>query len=270
MERQLKRHNRWDIFIHWFNAACWVVLLATGLGLIKNEQLDPVGAWFPEAMRALVGGGANLLILHQAVGILWIAGFVAYLLFNFQGAVFFLKEIFTVSPARDTQWLIKKQIQMTLGTKWLKRLGMDPRIPEQGFYNMGQKVFAQLAVVGSILIALTGVVMILSQTTLGSGSTWLVSWSITLHYLFVGLVFAGLLVHIYMAAIAREERPAFLSMFTGTVPESYARHHHRLWYEEVVKEEGKARQPAQAAQPKRPADPGATKTEPALQSRAEA
>jgi len=46
-------------------------------------------------------------------------------------------------------------------------------------------------------------------------------------------VFAGLLIHIYMASIAAGERPAFISMFTGTVPEDYARHHHRLWYEKV-------------------------------------
>jgi formate dehydrogenase subunit gamma len=257
MERQLIRHNRWDIFIHWFNAACWVVLLATGLGLVKNEQLNPVGAWWPEVIRGLVGGGANLLLIHQIVGGLWITGFLLYLVFNFRGALFFLREIFTVSPARDTRWLIKKQIQMTLGTKWLKRLGMDPTIPDQGFYNMGQKAFAQVAVVGSLFIGMTGVVMVLSHTVLDSGTTWLVSWSVTLHYLFVGLVFAGLLVHIYMAAIAREERPAFISMFTGTVPESYAMHHHRLWYEQVVGGEAKhsgdekqRRQPAAPAGPK--------------------
>ncbi|MFP4316502.1 MAG: formate dehydrogenase subunit gamma [Desulfovibrionales bacterium] len=232
MERQLKRHTRWDIFIHWFNALCWLVLLPTGIGLIQNEQLNPLGGWFPAAMRDLVGGGANLLLFHQVVGIIWVAGFVAYMIFNVRGTLFFLKEIFTVSPVRDTKWLVKKQIQMTLGTKWLKRLGMDPTIPEQGFYNMGQKVFAQLAVVGSVIIAITGVIMILSQTMLANESTWMVSWSIMLHYLFAGLVFAGLLVHVYMAGIAREERPAFKSMFTGTVPESYAKHHHRIWYDQ--------------------------------------
>jgi formate dehydrogenase subunit gamma len=52
----------------------------------------------------------------------------------------------------------------------------------------------------------------------------------------VGFVFAGLLIHVYMAAIAAGERPAFISMFTGKVPEDYARHHHRLWYEEKKKD----------------------------------
>jgi len=51
----------------------------------------------------------------------------------------------------------------------------------------------------------------------------------------VGLVFAGLLVHIYMAAISPEEKPGFRSMFTGVVPEDYARHHHALWVETLDK-----------------------------------
>jgi formate dehydrogenase subunit gamma len=40
-----------------------------------------------------------------------------------------------------------------------------------------------------------------------------------------------------MAAIAPEERPALKSMFTGSVPESYAKHHHKLWYEDEVAEQ---------------------------------
>ena len=61
-------------------------------------------------------------------------------------------------------------------------------------------------------------------------AVWLVQWSILLHFIAVGLIFAGLLIHIYMAAIAPEERPAFWSMFNGSVPEEYAKHHHALWY----------------------------------------
>ena len=55
------------------------------------------------------------------------------------------------------------------------------------------------------------------------------------HFITGGLVFAGLLIHIFMAAIATGEQPALISMFTGTVPEDYARHHHRLWLEDLNK-----------------------------------
>ncbi|MFH1912896.1 MAG: cytochrome b/b6 domain-containing protein [Pseudomonadota bacterium] len=234
MPRMLKRHDRSDIFIHWFNAACWLLLLLSGVGLIQNPAIDPLGSGYPEAMRALVGGGANLLIIHEVIGVVWILGFVFYLVVNFKGARFFLGEVFSVSPARDMAWLVRKMVLMTLGPRALKAMGMDPELPDQGYYNMGQKAFAQASVVGGVVIAVTGVIMLLSDRALGAGASGLVGWSVTLHFIAVGLVFAGLLVHIYMAAISPEERPGFKSMFTGVVPDGYARHHHRLWWNKIT------------------------------------
>ena len=228
-----KRHDASDIFIHWFNAACWLLLLLTGVGLIQNPAIDPFGSGYPAALRSLVGGGTNLLVIHEAIGVLWILGFVFYLAVNFKGARFFLAEVFTVSPGRDLPWIFKKMILMTLGPKALKTMGQDPNLPEQGYYNMGQKAFAQASVVGGVVIAVTGVLMLLSDRTFGAESTGMIGWAVALHFIAVGVVFAGLLVHIYMAAISPEERPGFRSMFTGVVPDDYAKHHHRLWWDKV-------------------------------------
>ena len=72
--RNIKRHEASDIFIHWFNAGSWLVLLVSGLGLIKNERLNPLGAWLPDALRALFGGGSTggavLLAIHEVAGVL--------------------------------------------------------------------------------------------------------------------------------------------------------------------------------------------------------
>lgn len=231
MERRFYRHGKWDIFIHWFNAACWLLLFFTGLGLISNPDIDPLGGWYPSALRALFGGGANLLLFHIALGMVWMAGFALYVAFNFRGALFFLRELLTIDLPRDMAWMIKKPIQMTLGGKGLRMLGLSTDIPDQGFYNMGQKAFGHASVLGSLALAVTGVVMAMSRTSLGEAQTGLVSWSILLHYAAAGLVFAGLIIHIYMAAISLDERPGFKSMFTGWVPEGYARRHHRLWWE---------------------------------------
>ncbi|MBG0791034.1 MAG: cytochrome b/b6 domain-containing protein [Desulfovibrionaceae bacterium] len=236
MAKMHKRHDKSDILIHWFNAVCWVLLLLTGVGLIQNPAIDPFGSGYPEAMRSLVGGGGNLLAIHEGIGLVWIAGFILYLIVNFRGARFFLAEVFSVSPARDMGWMLKKMVLMTLGPKPLKAMGMDPELPAQGFYNMGQKAFAQVSVAGGVVIAVTGVIMYLSDRTFGAEATGWVSWSIALHFIAVGLVFAGLLVHIYMAAISPEERPGFKSMFTGAVPDDYAKHHHRLWWEKAETE----------------------------------
>lgn len=236
-ERMIHRHTRLSIFMHWFNALCWFALLVTGLGLISNEELNPVGAWLPNLMRGLFGGGENLLMVHQYLGLVWAGAFLAYVLFKPRETWIFLKEVFTVSPASDMLWLVKMNLKMTLGRKGLARFGLTPDLPPQGFYNFGQKLFAQASVLGEIVIVGTGLAMFFSTLFMDNPSP--AAWSRVIHYLTVGLVFAGLLVHIFMAAISREERPAFRSMFTGSVPEHYARHHHPLWYAQVAGENEK-------------------------------
>jgi formate dehydrogenase subunit gamma len=223
----IKRHDPSDIRIHWFNAGCWFVLLLTGLGLVKNEKLNPLGAWLPDGLRALIGGGsaggAVLLAIHEAAGLIWLAGFLWYLAVNAHGARFFLAEIFSIRPG-DLTWMLRKMLRMTVGPRF-----SGGELPPQGYYNMGQKAFAQASVLGGVAIVATGLVLLLSDTLLPTSAVWLIGWAVTLHYLAVGLVFAGLLVHIYMAAISPEEKPGFRSMFTGHVPADYAKHHHGLW-----------------------------------------
>jgi formate dehydrogenase subunit gamma len=194
-------------------------------------------------MWGLFGSGENLLRAHVIGGIMWAGVFLIYAIFGIKQVGLFLKEIFSYSPVRDFMWLVKKGIQMTLGTRALKSLGKmlekrgaspeiaAPRIPDQGFYNVGQKMFAVPSVLGGVVIAVTGIIMALSNVYFTN--TAVVRWAILIHFVTAGLVFAGLLIHIYMASIAAGERPAFISMFTGNVPEEYAKHHHRLWYEEV-------------------------------------
>ncbi len=224
--RTIRRHERSDILIHWFNAGCWLVLLISGLGLIKNERLNPLGAWLPDGLRALFGGGtaggAVLLVIHEVAGVVWVLGLAAYLAVNAAGARFFLREVFSVRPG-DLSWLVRKMGRMTVG--------IGGELPPQGYYNMGQKAFAQASVLGGAAIVATGLVLLLSAKLLPAAATGLIGWAVALHYLAVGLVFAGLLVHIYMAAVSPEEKPGLRSMFTGQVPEDYARHHHGLWLE---------------------------------------
>ena len=231
--RNLKRHDASDIIIHWFNAGSWLVLLVTGLGLIKNERLNPLGAWLPDILRALLGGGsaggAVLLVIHEVAGLLWVLGLIIYLAVNARGARFFLREVFSLRPG-DLSWLVRKMGRLEVG----HLLGGRGELPPQGYYNMGQKAFAQASVLGGLAIVLSGAVLLLSDKLLPATATGLIGWAVTLHYLAVGLVFAGLLVHIYMAAISPEEKPGFRSMFTGVVPEDYARHHHGLWVETLA------------------------------------
>lgn len=237
--RPVLRHTQVGIFLHWFNALSWFFLLFTGLALIDNHYVGLMPAGYVNAVRALFGGGGNLLTAHWAVGAFW-AGIMLIMALAFAKThtIPFLKQIVSYDLWRDGEWILKKQVQMVFGyrimAKLTKPISYDPAIPDQPYYNAGQK----LAAVGIILCALglvaTGVVMALSKYAFTREATPLVQWSILIHFILAGLTSGLLMIHIFMAGIAREERPAFISMFTGTVPASYAKHHHRLWYDQVA------------------------------------
>jgi formate dehydrogenase subunit gamma len=194
-------------------------------------------------MWGLFGSGENLLLAHEICGVIWAGVLLIYAIVCIKQVMAFIKEIFTFSPTRDLLWILKKGIQMTLGSSVLEKTGKAlekhgapseltvPDIPDQGFYNVGQKLFAVPSVFGGVVIGITGIMMMLSKWYVTDPA--LVRWAILIHFVTVGALFAGLLIHIFMASIAAGERPAFISMFTGSVPEDYAKHHHRLWYDEV-------------------------------------
>ena len=231
----LRRHTIDAMLMHWFNTICWIILLSTGFGLIDNPVLQPFGMWWVRIMHALFGGGAELLQFHIAVGAIWSMGFLIYGLARFKCiTVPFVKEMLTFSPAADLEWLAKKPLSMIVGPRTMQRFGLKPVIPEQGFYNVGQKMFGIPALFGGVIIAVTGWIMTFSQQDLTGQDT--VQWAILIHFLTAGLVFAGLLIHIYMAAIAKGETPAFISMFTGSVPADYAASHHKRWFDSFQKD----------------------------------
>ena len=234
--QMIRRHSVHAMIMHWFNTVCWGFLLATGLGLVDNPVLQPLGMWWVRLMHSVFGSGAQLLQVHIVCGAIWSIGFFLYGILFFKSATLvFLKEILTFSLKRDLLWLIRKPLTMTVGPKIMRRLSITPDIPDQGFYNVGQKLFAIPALFGGMIIAVTGWIMTFSKQDLTGLST--VQWSILIHFITVGLVFAGLLIHIYMAAIAKGELPALISMFTGKVPADYAEHHHRFWFGKVTSQE---------------------------------
>ena len=51
----------------------------------------------------------------------------------------------------------------------VKPIGWDGKIPDQGFYNAGQKAAAGGMIAGAVVIVITGVIMFMSQSLPGSG-----------------------------------------------------------------------------------------------------
>ncbi len=221
--RQLKKHDVVAILLHWFNALVWLAELATGVALIVAEPYVLVPAWFRDIVTGLFGSGINMLRFHIVLGVLWTGVLLIYGLFGFRHYLLgFLRDDLLLDRD-DLLWLRNKPLCI---------LGRNDPLPEQGIYNAGQKVYAWVTVFGIAAIIATGFVMAFHL-----GPQWLIQWSLPLHFLAVGVVVVGLIVHVYMAGILPEERPAFFSMFTGKVNELYAYEHHTKWWRQWKEEQ---------------------------------
>lgn len=69
----IRRHSRSAIFMHWFNAICWIFLLFSGFALLTGD-MQPIGRWWSSLWDGFFGGSRGLLLAHLAVGSVWVGG----------------------------------------------------------------------------------------------------------------------------------------------------------------------------------------------------
>jgi len=231
----IRRHSLSAVCMHWFNAFCWIALLFTGFALLSNPAMQPVGMWWADLWTG-VFGAYGLLVFHLLIGSAWLAVYFLYLIFGLRHDVIpFLKEVFSLSPASDMTWCVRKGMRLVLGEKAMRSMGLDPALPPQGFYNAGQKLVAIIAVLCSLGLALTGLILVFAS---GRPETeGLLQICLLAHFCCAGLMAVFLPVHIYMAAFAPGEAPALRSMFTGYVPLEHIRHHNPLWFRKLAEPE---------------------------------
>jgi formate dehydrogenase subunit gamma len=219
-DKMLKKHNLANILTHWFNVAMWALLLPTGLAILSSPRIGLVPEMWQTLMRNLFGGAANLIKFHYTIGLLWLA------VLTFNITLGFRKYFLPFSRERllldrdDVEWLKVKPLQMV-------GLARNKALPPQDVYNAGQKLYMYAVMVGTFVIGLTGLIMTFHRYL---PWPWLMQWSLPLHFTAVGMVVAGLIIHVYMGAVFPEEKEAFFSMFTGKVSAWYARRHHAKWY----------------------------------------
>jgi formate dehydrogenase gamma subunit len=219
---ELPRHRLGMRFLHWFNLLSWVLLLLTGTALMIAPSFALFGPGFPRRVSALFGGQPGLIRFHVVGGLLWAAVIVPLFLYFKRGGIEAVREVWLTRD--DLRWILRKPLAL-LG------LSRQP-LPPQDKYNAGQKIFAITALVGTSLIIASGVVMAFHL-----GSPEVMRVAIMAHKLAILFALAGLSVHITMAAIMAEERPALRSMVTGYVSREHAEHHSRKWVDELKHKE---------------------------------
>lgn len=228
----IRKHSQSAIFMHWTNAVCWLFLLFSGFAILSNPRMQPIANYWVDFWDNLFGGAFNLLNAHVIVGLVWILLYCCYLLFKFKSeALPFMQEVTHIEAKSDTVWCIRKGLRLTIGEKLMRKMGIETKLPPQGFYNAGQKFAAIAAVFCSIGLAVTGLVMFLLSSS--QGAETIIQWAMLIHFICAGIMAIVLPIHIYMAALAPGEGPALRSMFTGFVPKSFAKMHNPLWYKKL-------------------------------------
>jgi formate dehydrogenase subunit gamma len=223
--RVIKKHGVAGVTLHWVNAISWFFLIFTGVALISAEYLRFAPHWYLIMMDGIFGTRTALLHFHIAVGIFWITTLLLYGIFGYKNyLVDFVKHDLTLDRD-DIRWFPSK-------AKNLMGKLSHYEMPTQGTYNAGQKAYAIVVAFSTVILIFTGPIM-----AFHIGSTTIIQWAMMLHFVATMSVFAGIFVHVYMAALFPEERPAFFSMITGKVNELYAYLHHYKWWKEIKNQE---------------------------------
>jgi len=221
--RSFKKHDIAIIILHWFNALSWILLLVTGLALFSGNSLSITPDAYNIFMAEIFRGKANLLKFHIFWGTLWASIIAFYLFFGFRSHVLAVRDMILLDKD-DIRWMMIKP---------LKILGLSKaELPPQGAYNAGQKLFGWIVFSMIPLIIASGLIMGFSLF-----DPLLIRWAILIHGVTVSMVVAGVIVHIYMAAVLPEEKPAFFSMVTGRINAYFAYHHHRKFWQKRVTQE---------------------------------
>jgi len=211
---KVKKHEYSMIWLHWFNAAVWALLLSTGGALISLEKIRFAPITFQRIVISIFGSKVMVLKFHIWVGVIWIIVYCLY----FLGTKRYwpiIKSVLMVD-ADDSKWVMSKGLSI---------LGKKVQMPHQGFFNGGQKLFAITVYLYIPIIAITGLIMSFQLF-----SPAVIRWSIIFHFLSVAIILFGLPVHIFMAGFYAPEREDLVSMFTGHVSEWFAFKHNFKWW----------------------------------------
>ena len=209
--RLIERFTLADRVAHWLLAITWVILAITGiiLSLGKAVLLPVVGYTLFSWLATLSKGLHNFVGPILIVAVPWM--FVKYVRDNGIGV-------------DDVKWFIN-----IVGY-------FKGHEHPSGRFNAGEKlVFWVVLVVLTTLLVVTG--LILNFPNMGQGRATMQTANV-LHMIAAYLAIALALVHIYLGTLGM--KGAYKAMRTGYVDDTWAKHHHERWYEEI--KAGKSRQ----------------------------
>ena len=211
--RSLVRYTFAERLLHAASAITFIYLLLTGLAF-----------WTPGLywMADLLGGGYLSRLLHPWAGV----------------------EFFAYVVLMLAIW--KSDMRTTAADRlWRRALGRyarneDSQVPATGRFNYGQKMFFWGMAWATLLLLVSGVVLWFPDAV-PSGAGWIRQAAILVHAVSALVAIGLFIIHIYMGvAVVPGSMHAIVH---GDVTTEWARHHHRLWADEI-EQAGSTRRPA--------------------------
>lgn len=197
------RFNLFQRVAHWFMASIFLLLALTGIILLFGRTY----------MMPLVG--------HSVFSEIATAAMQAHNLFG----PLFLLALVTLFIA-----FVRGNFASLVDLRWLLRAGgFFGGHASAGRYNLGEKLWFWVAVIGGLLLSVSGFLMLFPDTlaTRDQLQLGIIVHAVTA-ILFIGVACG----HIYLGTIGTED--TLEGMVHGDVDENWAKTHHDLWYENLA------------------------------------
>lgn len=200
------RYSFHERLVHWLAAITYIYTMLTGLAF-----WSPWVFW----IAVILGGATISRLLHPWIGLLFVLA--TFIMLRLWGAQ--MKE----TPADKGWWdAIGHYVR-----------NEDDKMPSADRFNPGQKLLFWGFFVNGIIMLLTGLVLWFPNY-IPWNLNFLKLISIILHPISALFTIALFMIHVYMGTAM--ERGAFHSVIRGDVSREWMEHHHRSFYEQILKE----------------------------------
>lgn len=166
-------------------------------------------------------GAKTLQYAHRIFAVIFIVTPILGLLSAREGYATLFKQAFSFGHD-DLIFLLK--FPLTL-------VGIEPKMPKQGFYNGGEKVNILLQMIIWAVLVATGLILWLGNGVIDNSIR---AWMIPIHSIAAGIGFAAALAHIYLAVVQNPD--SLRGMTQGSINARYAVHHHGAWVDELIRD----------------------------------
>jgi formate dehydrogenase subunit gamma len=206
--RWIPKYSAMERLFHWGHTVTFLALAVTGMVLFF-PFLGPL---------AQGASGEFTRLLHRAAAIAYGALPLIYIILEPRRAWMSLKSVFKVSRY-DIEW-VKGMIPYYM-------FGRHEAMAPQDRFNTGEKLNAVVIILGSVVFAITGLLMWFGKGFLPVGAFQIM---VVVHDLAMIVTVCMFIVHFYLAVVHPLMWAGLVSMRFGVTSAAYAQEHHALWY----------------------------------------